>query len=54
MKTAMPFAVEERKIDPRIDTAAITTTASTNPRPGPSRRSGHQSPRTPVISTAAA
>jgi hypothetical protein len=49
----MPFAVDDRKIDPRIDSAAITTTASTSPTPGPMTRSGHQSPVIPVIRTAA-
>jgi hypothetical protein len=53
MNTAIPFAVELRKIEPSSDSAAITSTANTRPRPGPSGSSGHQSPVMPVISIAA-
>ena len=52
MNTAMPFAVDDRKIEPNSEIAAITSTASTSPSPGPTTRSGHQSPVMPVMSTA--
>ena len=53
MNTAMPFAVEERKIEPNSEIAAITITATTSPNPAPMLRSGHQPPLIPVMSTAA-
>ena len=49
MKTAMPLAVEVRKTDPRSDSAAITSTATTSPSPGSTGLSGHQPPLMPVI-----
>ena len=53
MKTAMPLAVEDRNTEPSSDSAAITSTASTSPAPGPTGSSGHQSPVIPVITIAA-
>ena len=53
MKTAMPFAVEDRNTDPSSDSAAITITPSARAAPGATGSSGHQSPVIPVITIAA-
>ena len=49
MKTAIPFAVEERKTEPSSESAATITTPAASSSPGTTTRSGHQSPVSPVI-----
>ena len=53
MKTAMPLAVDDRKIEPSSESAAITDHRQHQAEPGPTGSSGHQSPAMPVISIAA-
>ena len=48
----MPFAVAVRKIEPSSESAATTATASARRRPAPTGGWGHQSPITPVTTTA--
>ena len=54
IRTAIPFALAERKIEPRSASAATTTTAAARRTPAPTGSLGHQSPNTPVTTTAPA
>ena len=53
MKTAIPFAVDDRKTEPRSDSPATRATAHASVTPGQAIRSGHQWPTRPVIVIAA-
>ena len=53
MKTAMPFAVDERTTEPSSESAITITTPPASSMPGQTIRSGHQCPVSPVISIAA-
>jgi hypothetical protein len=54
MKIAMPFAVADRKIDPRRPRAAMTRTPAPSCRPGRRNWSGHQFPAACVMTAQAA
>ena len=50
MNTAMPCAVEARKTEARVETAAMITTAAARVSPGRTAWSGVQSPKANVSS----
>ena len=52
MKIAIPFAVEERKTEPRIESAITITTPPASSMPGASGDGGVQLPETSMIATA--
>ena len=52
MKTAIPFAVEDRTTEPASDSAHRIATAAASSIAGSSTRSGHQPPATQVITAA--
>ena len=49
MKTAIPFAVEERKTEPRIERAITITTPPASSSPGATKEGGLQCPETSMI-----